>query len=428
MLHSRNKSDFVLIAFFLFLGITGCRESTPDSTAIPQPETPSPVYVTIEPVTLKSVQKRIPVVGTLFGFEHITVTPKVEGRVHALHFDVGDRVNPSAVLMELDPADYLLAVEEARQSLNQELSKLDLKQSPPNDFDIEKLAAVESARILFENAEQEHLRQQSLQRNNASSEQVSQRIETQMKVAAAALRLARQNARSTLASVKHREAVLALAQQKLADAQVKAPELNARVGTTSSNFVISKRMASVGEMVRAFPSTPVFELVVDDLLKLHVMIPERYLAQVKTDLEVEVSVDAYPKEVFKGRVARINPTIDPQSRSFDVEAHIPNEDHRLKHGGFAKAEVIIATSETAITVPLEAVSRFAGVTKVFKVEDGTATEIEIEIGTQGEGWIEAIGDLKAGDLVVTSGQSKLANGTKVQVREPEPKMANANLR
>jgi RND family efflux transporter MFP subunit len=146
------------------------------------------------------------------------------------------------------------------------------------------------------------------------------------------------------------------------------------------------------------------------------------------DLEVEVTVDAYPNEVFPGKVARINPTIDPQSRSFDVEAHIPNQDHRLKHGGFAKAEVIVGASDHAITVPLEAVSRFAGVTKVFKVVEGVAQEVEIATGTQGEGWIEAVGSLQAGDVVVTSGQSKLANGTKVVVRQPDTKTASASHR
>ena len=116
-------------------------------------------------------------------------------------------------------------------------------------------------------------------------------------------------------------------------------------------------------------------------------------------------------------MARINPTVDSQSRSFDVEAHIPNPEHRLKHGGFAKAEVIVGRASEAITVPLEAVTRFAGVSKVFIIRDDKAQEVEITIGTQGPGWVEALGGLHAGDIVVTSGQSRLANGTRVTVRE-----------
>jgi RND family efflux transporter MFP subunit len=167
----------------------------------------------------------------------------------------------------------------------------------------------------------------------------------------------------------------------------------------------------------------VFELVLDDVLKLHVMVPERYMAQVRMGLDVEVRVEAYPNEVFPGKVARINPTIDPQSRAFDVEAHVLNPDHRLRHGGFAKADVVVGTADKAITVPLEAVTRFAGVSKVFTVRDETAQEVEIAIGFQGPGWVEVLGGLQVGDEVVTSGQSKLANGTRVTVREHVTKAA-----
>ncbi len=423
----RLFSPPVVVLALLACGCHGQNPTHQEATALKPVDIPD-VPVTVAVVEMRPVQRRVSVVGTLHGFERITVTPKVEGRVQALHFDVGDRVKPGTVLVEIDPTDYRLAVEEAQQLLNQELSKLDLQKSPLNDFDIEQLPAVESARLLFENAEQEHKRQQNLLSKGASSEEVFQRVETQMKVAAAALRLARQNARTILASIKHQEAVLSVAQQKLAETQVKAPVMGSTHADKTENFVISKKMASVGEMVRAFPSTPVFELVADDVLKLHVMVPERYLAQVKMDLTVEVTVDAYPKEVFLGKVARINPTVDSQSRSFDVEAHFPNQDHRLKHGGFAKADVIVGTSDKALTVPLEAVSKFAGVTKVFKVVDGVAQEVEITTGTQQEGWVEAVGALQAGDKVVTSGQSKLAKGTKVVVRQIDGNSTSANRR
>ena len=122
-------------------------------------------------------------------------------------------------------------------------------------------------------------------------------------------------------------------------------------------------------------------------------------------------------------MARVSPTVDPQSRSFDVEAHVPNLQHRLRHGGFAKADVVVGTADKAVTVPLESVTRFAGVAKVFRVRDETSEEVEIAIGTQGPGWVEVIGGLEPSDVVVTSGQSKLANGTRITVRENVAKTA-----
>lgn len=412
---------FFIFAAMVMTSLAGCHGKKPESTKVESDgdkSIPAVVPVSVASVEVRAVQRRVSVVGTLHGFEQITITPKVEGRVQAMHFDVGDRVAPGKLLLELDPTNYQLAVEEARQSLIQELSRLDLRKSPPENFDVEQLPSVESARLLLKNAQQKFERQKTLLGQNASSGQAFEQAETDLKVADAALRQARVNARTTLAAVAHQESLLNQALQKLSEAQVKSPTLgNMSRSSTLKDFVVAKRMASVGEMVRAFPSTPVFELVIDDVLKLHVMVPERYMSQVQMGLDVEVRVEAYPNEVFPGKVARINPTVDPQSRSFDVEAHIPNSDHRLKHGGFAKAEVIVGRAAEALTVPIEAVTRFAGVSKVFTVSEETAREVEITIGTQGPGWVEALGGLQAGDVVVTSGQSKLANGTRVTVRE-----------
>jgi RND family efflux transporter MFP subunit len=424
---SLTPSAALVLASVLTICVAGCHGKKSESAKAESTDganTAAAMPVSVASVEVREVQRRVSVVGTLHGFERITITPKVEGRVQAIHFDVGDSVAPGTSLLELDPTDYQLAVEEAKRSLNEELSRLDLKQPPPESFDVEQLPSVESARLLLKNALQKFDRQKSLLGQNASSGQAFEQAETDLKVADAALRQARINAQSTLAAVKRRESILNQALQKLSETQVKSPKLGKVLRSSDlEDFVVAKRMASVGEMVRAFPSTPVFELVLDDVLKLHVMVPERYMAQVQMGLDVEVRVEAYPNEVFPGKVARISPIVDPQSRSFDVEAHVHNPDRRLRHGGFAKADVVVGTADKAITVPLEAVTRLAGVSKVFTVRDSKAREVEITIGTEGPGWVEALGGLQAGDVVVTSGQSKLANGTRVTVRENTTKTA-----
>ncbi len=403
----------------LLASVAGCHAQKPASEkAETATVAPPPVSVSVAPVEVRAVQRRVAVVGTLHGFERITVTPKVEGRIQMIKFDVGDRVPPSTTLLELDPIDFQLAVEESQCALEQELSKLDLTKPPHGDLDVEQLPTIERAQLLVDNARRQFERQKQLLATSAAARQNYEQAETDLKVADATLRQARIDVRTTLAAVRQREAMLSQAKQKLSETKVASPTLAAAPeSAVPAQFVVSKRMASVGEVVRAFPSTPVYELVVDDVLKLHVMVPERYMSQVQLGLDVEVRVEAYPKETFPGKVARINPTVDSQSRSFDVEAHIPNPEHRLKHGGFAKAEVIVGRASEAITVPLEAVTRFAGVSKVFIIRDEVAQEVEITIGTQGPGWVEALGGLHAGDVVVTSGQSRLANGTRVTVRE-----------
>lgn len=399
---------------------SGCQKKpeAPIDAAPAAPLAASPVPVTVARVEVRPVQRRVSVVGTLDGMERITVTPKVEGRVQATRFDVGDRVPPDTTLLELDPVDYQLAVNEAQQAVDLELARLDLSQPPTAAFDIEQLPSVQSARIKLENTQRVYDRQKNLSATSAGTKQSLEQAETDLKVAETGLRQARIDSRAALAAVEHREALLMLAKQKFSETTVKTPKTSLKLASgKESNFVVAERLVSVGEMVRAFPSTPVYELIVDDVLKLRVLVPERYISQVKLGLDVEIRVEAYPDEVFPGKVVRINPTIDRVNRSFEVEAHIPNPEHRLKAGGFAKAEVIVGTAEAAVTVPVEAVTRFAGVSKVFRITDNKAQEVELTMGTQGPGWVEAITGLSAGDVIVTSGQTRLANGTEVTIRD-----------
>lgn len=196
----------LVLASVLTVCVAGChgkKSASAKNDSVAGATVAAAVPVSIASVEVREVQRRVSVVGTLHGFEQITITPKVEGRVQAIHFDVGDRISPGKTLLELDPTDYQLAVEEAKQSLNQELSRLDLKQPPPDNFDVEQLPSVESAKLLLKNALQKFDRQKTLSGQNASSGQALEQAETDLKVADAALRQARINAKATLAAVKH---------------------------------------------------------------------------------------------------------------------------------------------------------------------------------------------------------------------------------
>lgn len=421
-----------LILLILLVALFGCEagKKSPDSTAQEQAAKSAlqPVSVTVVPVTVRKVERTIPVVGTLLGFEQVTISPKIEGRVAQLFFDLGDRVSSGAVLAELEDIDYRLALEQAERALEQELARLGLTDLPGPDFDPETNPAIVSARLLQENARQQYERQEKLISERASSAEVFQRVETELKVAEATLTQARLQIRATLAAVRQRHSAVEAAKQKLADTRVAAPKIEpVKIAAESEllpvsqlSYVVAERMVSVGEMVRAFPTTPIYRLVLDDLLKFKATVPERYVSQLKTGQEVRLAVEAWPGETFPGKVSRINPTVNVQSRTFEIEVTLPNREHRLKHGGFAKAEVVITTSDEARVLPLEALVRFAGVNKVFRVREGKAEEVLIALGTRGPDWFEVSGDLNAGDQIVTSGQTRLANGTPVTIRQERP--------
>jgi membrane fusion protein (multidrug efflux system) len=162
-------------------------------------------------------------------------------------------------------------------------------------------------------------------------------------------------------------------------------------------------------------------LVDDTPIKLRAKVPERYVADIKTGQKVKANVEAYPGVDFWGTVSRVNPQIDPDNRTFGLEVLIPNDDHRLKPGAFARANVQTHIDANVVFAPQEAVIAFAGVNKVFSVKDAKAVEIGVEPGdarSPDGNYVEIASGLKGSEQLVVSGTSKLASGVPVVIRPP----------
>ena len=182
---------------------------------------------------------------------------------------------------------------------------------------------------------------------------------------------------------------------------------------------VAARVVDTGNYVRV--GTVLFRLVQDDPLKFRGEVPEREVPALRSGQPVRVSVDAFPGETFTGEVTRIGSAANPVARSLAFEAVVPNGDHRIRPGFFGHGEIVIGRDERALAVPRSALTSFAGVTKVFLIEDGVARERRVTLGVDlGDGWIEIAEGISQGKQVATSGLSKLADGTQVVVRTDVP--------
>jgi RND family efflux transporter MFP subunit len=225
-------------------------------------------------------------------------------------------------------------------------------------------------------------------------------------------------ARSGLASARMKHEALAMVRQELADTRIAAPPPATLVPASGSppSYAVIGRHVSEGTFLRV--GTEVFKLVIDQTLKLRVPVPDRYAAEVKEGQSARITTAASPQE-FAGTVTRINPGVDTATRTFEVEIQVPNAEARLKSGSFAKAAVVTRFDQETATVPLEAVIRFAGITKLFVVENGRAKEVPVRLGVVKDRWAEiAEPRLPKDAVVVVSGQNALADGTGVYVRTP----------
>lgn len=465
----------VLVAGFLALTdrlpIPGAGKPVEASATVPSAAKveAEPVPVTVAQVTMRPVRRLIPMVGTLYGFDYVVISPKVEGQVTEIYHDLGHVVKPGQRLLQVDRTNYEKALAEAEHALGLELSKLgvDLATLREKETDIRKLPELVRAQLrdlkaqelpaVVRAARTEQLALSQWERVQKSSSGVSleerDRSLTEYQVAKANHRQAALEVNTVIATVRQRLAALESALQRLDDTTVVVPFPNdetlksdaavaaflqqvlVRPGEKGAaqpdEYLVAKKLVSVGTMVRSFPTVPVFELVRDHVLKMTGNLPERYVGEVRQPgpdrppQKVDIIVEAYPGEVLEGWVSTVSPSVDTASRTFQVVVLVPNPQRKLRAGSFAKAR-ILAREETSVpTVPEEAIVSFAGVTKVFVVEDGKARVVavkpgellEIKQGGASEYWVEVSGALRAGSQIVTSGHSQLAEGTPVRVRE-----------
>jgi RND family efflux transporter MFP subunit len=173
---------------------------------------------------------------------------------------------------------------------------------------------------------------------------------------------------------------------------------------------VATRSISAGEYLRE--GTALFRLVDDARIKLRAPVPERYANEIAVGQKVIVTVEGSQEE-FAGTVARINPQIVPASRSFEVEIGVPNERGLLHPGAFAHARIQTRLDPRVVFVPQESLLSFAGVNKVFVVEDGKARAIEVVPGERDGDWVAVRQGLSGGESVVVSGNTRLATGTAV---------------
>ena len=375
---------------------------------------PQVVQVTVAPVAVRPVQRSVDAVGTLHGYEEVVLSAKTEGRIRAIRRDVSDRVAPGELIMEIDPTDSELAVRQAERAVEVELAKLGLKEMPREGFTVAKVPTVVQAQARLESAQSKHQRLRRLVTTRAASAEDLDNATSDVRVAEAELRQQAMMAEAGLATAQLRQVALSIAKQQRQDAEVRAPVPTRPVAGDAAPYAITQRAVSEGTFVRV--GTEVCRLVIDRTLKLRLPVPERHAAEVRLGQAVEVAAMAHPGSL-RGTVARVNPAIDPATRAFEVEVEVPNHKAVLKPGGFAKAAILTRLDAGAATVPLAAIVRFAGITKIFLVKDGRAAEVQVTLGLQRGDWVEiASPSLPPGAVVITSGQTVLADGSPVSIR------------
>jgi len=158
-------------------------------------------------------------------------------------------------------------------------------------------------------------------------------------------------------------------------------------------------------------------LVKTDTLELSATVPSEALARVQPGTPIRFLLEAYPGEVFEGKVARVNPTTEPGTRQVRIYMRLPNPDGHLVGGLFASGRVIDLMKEEAVSAPVSVLRKEGQEQVVYRVHQGKAERLPVQIGLVDEeaGIAELLGKVTPGDSLLTGVLPGLRDGVRIQI-------------
>jgi multidrug efflux system membrane fusion protein len=319
--------------------------------------------VRVAPVAVRDVVYEIKALGSLEAQDMVQVTAQVEGVATDVSFHEGDRVTPRTVLLRIDPDRYRLEAERAKATLEQAEAE-----RVRAGADLKRREALASSQLL--SAEE-------LTRSQSDSARLSAAVE----VARAAAGISGQN---------------------LARSEVRAPIAG----------VINTRSIDTGAFVRT--GTVLATIVDTSRIRLRFKVSETESLAAREGGEVTFRVAALGPREFAARIYHVSRIADATTRQVEVLAWV-KDPAELKPGFFAEVVLSGERRANAVVIPEGAVQASEQGFVTYAVQDGKAKLRPIQLGLRtGTGVVEILSGLKPGEVVVTEGSDRLADGVPVE--------------
>ena len=178
--------------------------------------------------------------------------------------------------------------------------------------------------------------------------------------------------------------------------------------------IVTARNYDSGDMFGG--GVPIYTVEQIQPVKLKINVSESLFTKVKKGNEVDIKLDVYGDEVFKGKVNLVYPTIDPSTRTFPVEIRIANANERVRPGMFARVTMGFG-SKNHVVAPDRSIVKQAGAGDryIYVCKDGKVSYQKVILGRRMADKYEIISGVEDGDQVVITGQSRLSDGIEVEI-------------
>jgi HlyD family secretion protein len=392
--------------------------------AFHKPETattlPSDTYIAT--VERGDVTQDVNAPGTVASNLDVDIRCRASGEVVELPYDIGDRVKKGDVLLKLDPADELVALREARVTVDQDRSKLQVARKTVEmaeldlgtgtdkaavDADTQKIKATNSRK----KADRQH---DLLDRKLASQEQYedaeSDAVQAEDDYQAAVVAQRQLKSQAVDLDVKKEQAKQAEQQVELD--QVALDNANLQLAYTTVidplDGVISDLETQKGSLIASSLSTVggTTVMTVSDLSKIFVLasVDEADIGGVRLGQTCHITADAFPRRDFSGAVVRIAPQGQSTRNvvTFEVKIEITDDDKDLLRPEMtANVEIVAAARQNAVLAPMLSLFDKDDKSYLTVVKDNNATEDrQVQVGIDDGDNAEIISGLSAGEKIL----------------------------
>ena len=358
---------------------------------------------------------------------------RVDGYIRQGYANLGDRVHAGQVLAEIDTPELDNQVQTAASNVEQAKASLENAKQALDKAQHDKTTASANLRktkadLTLAVAEYNRYKLLALQ-GAVSLEELDTRL-SNYNGGIATVQAALGSEQSALAAVKSATAAVRASEASLHSMQSQYDQICStrafkRV-TAKFDGVVTKRNVDQGALVSSgsnSSNTVLYQVANVDVLRVFAYVPEQYVSAVHLGATTGLSFQAFPGQKFTGKVIYVAGGIDPDSRTLQVEIHVPNQDHKLLPGMYAQIKFQEPSTSNIGIIPASAVETTAGGAFVYVIDQNnrlrrTPIQIAVDLG----GRIAVDKGVRPGDKVVVSISDDILDGALVNpVLLPLPK-------
>jgi multidrug efflux system membrane fusion protein len=329
--------------------------------------------VSVAAVTQRDLRVEVLAIGTLTASNTATVRARVDGELKSIRFSEGQQVHAGALLAEVDPRNYEIQLQQAQGQL------------------VRDVAQLRNARLDLERYK-DLLAKDSIARQQVESQDA----------------LVQQLG----GTVQSDQAQVDNAKLLLSYTKVLAP-ISGKVGF---------KQVDLGNLVRASDAAGLVSITQTQPIGLVFGVPEANLPQIAAKLKAgkPLQVEAWDREqkikLATGRVRSTDNAIDLATGTIRLKAEFANADNQLFPNQFVNIRLQVDNVKDALVVPSSAIQRGAQGIFVYVVQpDSTVSVRRVRLGASEGDAVAVLGEVVAGESVVTDGADRLREGAKVDV-------------